>query len=63
MKHQNVVTRAKDLKVTSSLVRRLVRAKHDPGKKRVRQWLSDIDDRRLLQFGLTPEDIVALRGA
>jgi hypothetical protein len=32
-------------------------------KQRIRRWLSDIDDKRLLSFGLTPEDIALLRGA
>jgi hypothetical protein len=44
-------------------VRRLVRAKDDPAKQRIRRWLSDIDDKQLLNFGLTPEDIALLRGA
>src|SRR5882757_2622294 len=47
----------------SSLVRRLLQAKDDPAKQRIRRWLSDIDDERLLSFGLTPEDIASLRGA
>jgi hypothetical protein len=47
----------------SSLVRRLVRAKDDPAKQRIRAQLSEIDDERLLRFGLTSEDIAALRGA
>jgi hypothetical protein len=47
----------------SSLVRRLVRAKDDPAKQRIRRWLSDIDDQRLSSLGLTPEDIVLLRGS
>ena len=47
----------------SSLVRRLVLAKDDPAKLRIRAWLSDIDDERLFCFGLTSEDIAALRGA
>ena len=45
----------------SSLVRRLVWAQDDPAKRRVRAWLSDIDDERLFSLGLTSEDIVALR--
>jgi hypothetical protein len=44
----------------SSLVRRLLQAKDDPAKRR---WLSDIDDKRLLSFGLTPKDIALLRGS
>ena len=52
-----------DRKVKSRLVRRLVQASDDPVKQRVRRLLVDIDDERLLRFGLTPDDIVALRGA
>jgi uncharacterized protein YjiS (DUF1127 family) len=47
----------------SSLVRRLVRAKDDPAKQRIRRWLSDIDDQQLSSLGLTPEDIALLRGS
>jgi len=47
--------------VGSSLVRRLVLAKDDPAKQRIRAWLSDIDDERLFSLGLTSEDVVALR--
>jgi hypothetical protein len=47
----------------SSLVRRLVRAKDDPAKQRIRAQLSAIDDERLFCLGLTSEDIAALRGA
>src|ERR1700730_290979 len=50
-------------KARSSLVRRLVQARDDPAKQRIRRWLSDINDERLLSFGLTPEDIVLLRGS
>ncbi len=46
----------------SALVRRLVLAKADPAKQRIRAWLSDIDDERLFCLGLTSEDIAALRG-
>jgi hypothetical protein len=46
-----------------SLVRKIVQANNDPAKQRIRRWLSDIDDERLLSFGLTPEDIVLLRGS
>ena len=46
----------------SGLVRRLVRARNDPGKERVRKWLIDIDDAKLQSgLGLTPEDIAVLR--
>jgi hypothetical protein len=47
----------------SSLVRRLVQARDDPAKQRIRRWLSDVNDERLLSFGLTPEDIALLRGS
>jgi hypothetical protein len=46
----------------SSLVRRLVLAKGDPAKQRIRAQLSEIDDVRLVALGLTSEDIAALRG-
>ena len=54
---------ARGRRARSSLVRRLVQANDDPAKQRIRRWLSDIDDKRLLSFGLTPEDIVLLRGS
>jgi len=40
------------LKAQSSLVRRLVHARDDPAKRRIRRWLSDINDEQLLAFGL-----------
>ena len=47
----------------SGLVRRLVRARNDPGKERVRMWLLDLDDAQLRSgLGLMPEDIAVLRG-
>ena len=46
----------------SSLLRRLVLAKDDPAKQRIRAWLSEIDDERLVSLGLTSIDIAALRG-
>jgi hypothetical protein len=49
-------------KAGSALVRRLVRAHDDPGKQRIREWLGNIDDNRLIAFGLTPWDIAVLRG-
>jgi hypothetical protein len=49
-------------KPRSSLVRRLVRARQDAVKQRARQWLTAIDDRRLLEFGLSRQDIADLRG-
>ena len=54
---------ARSLKARSSLVRRLAQAQDDPAKQRIRRWLGDIDDARLLGFGLTPEDIALLRGS
>ena len=50
-------------KAHSGLVRRLVQARDDPAKQRIRRWLSEINDERLLSFGLTPEDIVLLRSS
>ena len=48
----------------SALVRRLVRARNDPGKKRIRMWLINVDDAQLRsRLGLTQEDIAVLRGA
>jgi uncharacterized protein YjiS (DUF1127 family) len=52
---------AKHLKARSSLVRRLVQARDDPGKQRIRAWLSALDDEQLSNLGLTAEDIHALR--
>jgi len=46
----------------SSFVRRLLEARDDPAKGRVLAWLLHIDDRTLLGFGLTREDIALLRG-
>jgi hypothetical protein len=47
---------------SSSLVRRLVRARNDPGKERIRTWLVELDDAELRSsLGLTPEDIASLR--
>ena len=56
-----VVTPAKDLKATSSLVRRLVHPNRDSAKKRICQWLSEIADQQLFLFGLTVEEIAILR--
>ena len=40
----------------SSLVRRLVRARNDPGKERVRSWLLNLDEAQLQSgLGLTPK--------
>ena len=45
----------------SSFVRRLLQAQNDPAKQRVLAWLLQIDDARLIRFGLNPEDVVILR--
>jgi hypothetical protein len=45
----------------SSFVRRLVLAKNDPGKRRLRALLREIDDERLHAFGLTDQDIRVCR--
>jgi hypothetical protein len=46
----------------SSLVRRLVAATDDPAKRRIREWLGNLGDERLSGLGLTPQDILVLRG-
>jgi len=46
----------------SSLVRRLVAARNDPAKQRIRAWLAKLGDDRLSGLGLTPQDILILRG-
>ena len=49
-------------KMGSGLVCRLVIARNDPCKERIRKWLIDIDDARLQSgLGLTLEDIAVLR--
>ena len=49
-------------KTGSRLVRRLVCARDDPGKERIRMWLIDLDDAQLRSgLGLTVEDIAVLR--
>jgi len=52
---------AKPRKIGSSLVRRLVQAQDDPAKRRIRAWLTDLDDAQLLSLGLSSEDIAVLR--
>jgi hypothetical protein len=48
----------------SGLIRRLVRARNDPGKDRIRMWLTKLDDAQLRsRLGLTPEDIAVLRNS
>jgi hypothetical protein len=53
---------ASDLKVRSSLVRRLVQAQDDPAKRRIRAWLCDLNDEQLSSLGCTSQDIAVLRG-
>ena len=49
-------------KMMSGLVCRLVRARNDPGKERIRMWLIELDDAQLQSgLGLTVEDIAVLR--
>ena len=57
-----VMDYAAELKPRSSLVRRLVRARNDAVKLRARRWLTAIDDERLLDFGLSHQDMAELRG-
>jgi hypothetical protein len=57
------IGRAEDLKIQSSLMRRLVQAQDDPAKRRIRSWLCDLNDEQLSNLGLTSEDIAALRSA
>jgi hypothetical protein len=54
---------AKCRKPRSSLVRRLLSAKDDPAKQRIRRWLSEISDERLLRVGLTAEEIALLHNS
>ena len=53
---------ASDLKVRSSLVRRLVQAQDDPAKRRIRAWLCELNDEQLSSLGCTSQDIAVLRG-
>jgi hypothetical protein len=57
------IKRALCPEVRSSLVRRIVQAENDPAKRRVREWLANIDDERLSDFGLLASDVAALRKA
>jgi hypothetical protein len=50
-------------KMRSGLVCRLVCARDDPGKERIRMWLIELDDAQLQSgLGLTLEDIGVLHG-
>jgi len=53
---------AEPLTARSGLVRRLVRSHNDPADEQVRAWFCGMDDRRLHGFGLSPADILVLRG-
>jgi hypothetical protein len=47
---QSILRRpARCRKVWSRLVRKLVQARDDPAKQRIRRWLNDINDERLLK--------------
>jgi hypothetical protein len=49
-------------KMRSGLVCRLVCARDDPAKERIRMWLIELDDAQLQSgLALTVEDIAALR--
>ena len=49
-------------KMRSGLVCRLVCARDDPGKERIRMWLIELDDAQLQSgLGLTVKDIAVLR--
>jgi hypothetical protein len=53
---------ATHLKARLSLVRKLIQARDDPGKHRIRGWLRNLGDDRLSDLSLTFEDIAVLRG-
>ena len=55
------VAESRLLKSGSSLVRRVVQARDDPAKRRIRAWLRELDDEQLSSIGLTREDINVLR--
>jgi hypothetical protein len=50
-----------DSYIKSPLVRRLVCGGHDPVRRRVRRWLAEMDDEKLLRLGLNGRDRAALR--
>jgi uncharacterized protein YjiS (DUF1127 family) len=62
LKRGITATRIGSPRAKSSLVRRLVAAENDPAKRRIRAWLTELDDERLSGLGLTSEDIAILRG-
>ncbi len=53
---------AEPLIARSALVHRLIRARNDAARERIREWFCQMDDQRLLDFGLTPVDGAILRG-
>jgi hypothetical protein len=61
--NQNLISEdaARDLNIKSPLVRRLVYGVDDPVKHRVRRWLTEMDDERLLRLGGNARDRAALR--
>jgi hypothetical protein len=61
--NQNLISEdaARDLNIKSPLVRRLVYGVDDPVKHRVRRWLTEMDDERLLRLGVNARDRAALR--
>ena len=61
-KRSIAAARAGSPKAKSSLVRRLIAAENDSAKRRIRAWLTELDDERLAGLGLTSEDIAILRG-
>jgi hypothetical protein len=62
MEVRMTTVRARDVKIRSSLVRRLVHASDDPVKRRASAWLCTLSDEQLSSsLGLTAEDIAALR--
>jgi hypothetical protein len=60
---QNLISEdpARDLNIKSPLVRRLVYGADDPVKHRVRKWLAEMDNERLLRLGVNAQDSAALR--
>jgi hypothetical protein len=58
-----VINHRKDQGCRSNLVRRLVGSHNDPAKQRALRWFTVMDDRRLLEFGLSHRDIAELRGS
>jgi hypothetical protein len=62
---QAIVALPANLPMTGSgLIRRLVRARNDSGKERIRMLLIEIDDAQLRsRLGLSLEDIAVLRAS